>query len=254
MMSSIERHQTEIHQNLHRWQQKPLLRRIYRDFYREIASCLPDISGPIVELGSGAVDITEEIPDCLRTDLFFNPWIDLVENAYRLPFAGSSLAGLILFDVFHHLRYPGTALKEFQRVLTSRGRVILFEPAVSLLGRLLFGPLHPEPLALDQPLTWSAPGEWSPGEVDYYAAQGNASRIFIGEERDLSSLGWSITALQQFSALSYAASGGYSRPQVYPALLYPLLRWVEKGLDLFPSLFATRLLVVLEKMSPGESP
>ena len=43
---------------------------------------------------------------------------------------------LILFDVWHHLKYPGTALKEFARVLAPGGRIIVFDPAMGLIGRL----------------------------------------------------------------------------------------------------------------------
>ena len=50
-------------------------------------------------------------------DLFSNPWLDRRENCYAMNFADGSVSHLILFDVWHHLRYPGTALREFHRVL-----------------------------------------------------------------------------------------------------------------------------------------
>ena len=53
---------------------------------------------------------------CVRTDLFANPWIDQVENAYRLTFGDGEVSHLILFDVFHHLQHPRTALRECRRV------------------------------------------------------------------------------------------------------------------------------------------
>ena len=71
--------------------------------------------GSVVELGSGIGNIKEVIPKCLCTDLFPNPWLDYVENAYALSFGSASVSNLILFDVFHHLKYPGTALQEFHR-------------------------------------------------------------------------------------------------------------------------------------------
>jgi hypothetical protein len=49
------------------------------------------------------------------------------------------------------------------------------------------------------------------------------------------------------SAIAYAASGGFSKPQLYPTAALPVIRKFEKALDLFPALFATRLLVILEK-------
>lgn len=178
-MASIDRHNQEILQNAGAWQQKPALRAIYKTFHQAIAAHLAPISRPTVELGSGVADIQRVIPGCIRTDIFPNPWIDRVENAYALSFAAHSLANLILFDVFHHLRCPGTALQEFWRVLAPGGRAILFEPCVSLLGLLVYGVLHPEPLALNQDIEWHAPPGWRANQLDYYAAQGKASRIFL---------------------------------------------------------------------------
>ncbi len=247
-MDSIQRHQEEIQFNLQRWNSKPVLRRIYYEFYARIADYLPaEVSGPILELGSGAADITEVIPDCIRTDLFPNPWIDQVENAYALSFSDQFLKGIILIDVFHHLRFPGTALQEFQRVLKSGGRAIIFDPALSLLGKLVYGPLHPEPLGLQDSISWFAPDWWSPDNIDYYAAQGNAHRVFVCDELDLAGAGWKLKVVKQFADISYIAAGGYSKPQLFPNFAYPFMRFVDNVCNLFPELFATRLLVVLER-------
>ena len=56
---------------------------------------------------------------------------------------------LILFDVWHHLEHPANALAEFRRVLVPKGRVILLEPAMSLVARLVYGRCHHEPLGFD---------------------------------------------------------------------------------------------------------
>lgn len=191
--------------------------------------------------------IKEVIPDCIRTDLFPNPWIDQVENAYALSFTDQTVSDLILLDVFHHLRYPGTALNEFFRVLQPGGRVIIFDPAISALGMIVYGLLHPEPVAFFRPVEWLAPAGWSPPEVDYYAAQGNATRIFYGKEFASNLNNWKQKGLIRFSAISYVASGGYSVLQLYPRSILPFIKSVEAICDRVPFLFATRLLVVLEK-------
>jgi len=247
-MESIDRHQEEILSNQQRWNEKPILRKIYKGFHKRISDNLPlHLEGSIVELGSGIADISETIPNCLRTDLFPNPWIDQVENAYRLSFPDRSVSAIILFDVFHHLRYPGRALQEFNRVLMDEGHLIIFDPGISLLGRLVYGPFHPEPLALKEPLTWSAPEGWSPDDLDYYAAQGNAHRVFLRGE--FTYPGWEKLQAKRYAEVSYVASGGYSKPQMYPDFLFPLVKRIDKVLDLFPMLFGTRLLVVLKKTS-----
>ena len=243
-----EQHNLEIKKNLERWKGKPVLREIYRGFHQLIAQHLaPDTKGLIVELGSGIGNIKEVIPGCIRTDLFPNPWIERLENAYALSFQNASVSNLILFDVFHHLRYPGSALQEFRRVLRPHGRAIIFEPCLSLLGVFVYGCLHPEKLGLKEKIEWFAPSGWSPEDVDYYAAQGNATRIFLRGEFHQNLEAWRVITSRRLSAISYAASGGYSKPQLYPDAALPLMRRLDRICDAAPSLFATRLLVVLEK-------
>ena len=244
----IDLHQGSIEKNYEYWNRKPILKILYGDFYRLIAAKLSNLpDAKIVELGSGLGNIREFIPNCIRTDLFPNPWIDQIENAYHLSFPDETVSDLILTDVFHHLKYPGTALKEFSRVLRKGGRVILLEPCMSALGLLVYGALHDEPLAVTKEIEWEAPEGWSPEQIDYYAAQGNASRVFLGKKFRHKLGDWRTIETQRLSAIAYAASGGFSKPQLYPTPALPLIRKLEKVLDLFPTLFATRLLITLEK-------
>ncbi len=248
-MNDDSRHADEAELNLALWNKKPLLRQIYHGFHQRIAAELVDADGGInAELGSGIGNIREVIPDCLRTDIFPRPWLDGVENAYAMSFADASVANLVLFDVFHHLQYPGTALTECRRVLRSGGRVILFEPCVSMLGRLVYGPMHEEPLGLSEPIQWQSPEVFDPATAPYYAAQGNAWRLFVRNDPRPDLAGWRIVRVQRLAAISYVGSGGYSGPQLYPAALLSLMRGIDRICDLIPSLFATRLLVVLEKV------
>ena len=244
---SLEQHNIEIHENERSWQQKPVLRKLYEDFHQRIQqACRHDIDGPTVEIGSGLGQIKNVIPDCITTDVLPNPWLDQTENAYRLSFSDASVANLILFDVWHHLRYPGTALQEFQRALAPGGRLLIFDPCMSLLGLLVYGVFHHEPLGLTQPITWDAPPGCDAEDADYYAAASNAWRMFCGSERPVLDR-WRIIECERMAALSYVASGGFRAPQLYPAALLPLLKRIDGLLDYLPLLFATRLLVVLQK-------
>jgi len=247
-MTNIDAHNQEIQQNIENWKRKPLLREIYKGFHELIANNIADRSlGKIVELGSGVADITEVIPDCIRTDLFPNPWIDQTENAYDLSFNNEEISTLILFDVFHHLRYPGTALKEFNRVISPGGRLLIFEPYISMLGWIVYGPLHNEPIGYGEKIQWEAPKDFKSSDSDYYAAQGNATRIFLNREIEVSSLGWHIARIERLCSVSYVASGGYSKPQMYPLRALPVMRGLDRLLGRLPRLFGTRLLIVLEK-------
>ena len=238
----------ETQKNGEYWAQKPVLRKIYHQFYKTISEHLVFNDQKFTaEIGSGLGNIKEVIPHCIKTDIFKSHAIDEAQNAYRLSWKDESLCNLILFDVFHHLRYPGIALNEFQRVLMPGGRVIIFEPCVSLLGILVYGLLHKEPLALKDQIHWYSPETWDKNGADDYAAQGNASRVFLKQDFSEHLAKWSIKKTARFSAISYVLSGGYSKPQIYPDIAYPIFKCIDKICNILPSIFATRLLVVLEK-------
>jgi SAM-dependent methyltransferase len=249
VMTDINSYNNKITQNLQIWNQKPLLRLIYNNFYKLIAKNLfQDKDGYIVELGSGIGKIKSIIPNCICTDVLLNPYIDKKENAYKLDFEDSSVSNLILFDVFHHLEYPGEALSEFYRVLVPSGRVLIFEPAISLLGLVIYGLLHPEPLGIFKKIKWDAPSEFSSiNEYDYYVAQANATRIFFSNNQSELNKKWNVIEKIRLSAISYVAAGGYKKIQLYPLKMHPVLTKIDKFCDKFPWLFATRMLITLEK-------
>lgn len=249
-MGEHSRFEDEIERNRRLLERKPLLREIYLGFYRDIAAELAEVAGDTVELGSGGDDIKSVIPGCITSNIIRHPGIDRHEDALQLSFSDGTLANLILVDVLHHLRYPGAALAEFRRVLVPGGRVLLLEPDMGLLGQLVYGLFHAEPLGLHESIHWQAPAGHVTEPGDYYAAQGNACRIFVhGEYRDRLS-GWKIRKVRRRAAFSYIASGGYTGPQLYPRPALPVLRLLDAAGDRLPRLFATRLLVVLEK-APG---
>lgn len=244
-------HERNARQNRARWEAKPVLREVYGDSYRRIfAHVREDIPGVIVELGSGIANIKAFRPDVITTDVFPGPGIDRVEDAYALGFQDRSVSNLILFDVWHHLEYPGSALDEFRRVLCEGGRIILFEPAVSATGLLVYGLFHREPLGLGRALTWRAPQGTDLGARPYFAAQASASRVFMspsGQGRMLP--GWKLVSAERLASISYVMSGGYSGPALYTLGMLPFMRKVDQLAGRLPGLFATRLLVVLEKIA-----
>lgn len=243
-----EQHNIEIHENFTRWKNKPILQKIYLDFYYSIASQLnKEIQGKTVELGSGIGNMKMVVPEVICTDIFPNPWIDQVENAYKLSFENNSASNLILFDVWHHLKFPGDALNEFNRVLKQGGRVIIFEPYISLFGLIVYGLLHHEPIAMRKKISWFGGPDREEEKKSYYAAQGNATRIFCSTNYKNYLAGWNILKIRKMTALSYVLSGGYSKKQLYPDKMYSFIKRLERFFDFIPGLFATRVMVVLEK-------
>ena len=241
-------HREQIMRLHEHWNSKPALRNVYSNFYRLIASHLtnqPD--SKVVELGSGIGNLKEFIPQCITTDMFPTPWSELVENAYQLSFPDETISDLILVDVFHHLQFPGTALTEFHRVLKKGGQVLIFEPCLSVLGLIVFGLLHPEGLKFNHTIQWNVPPSLMLDSPEYYTSQGNATRIFLGSSYRKALEIWSEIKVMRLSASSYIATGGYTKPQILPDKLLTLVSNFERLFDLFPSLFATRMLVILVK-------
>ncbi len=241
MSTSRNQHQIEIQRNLRAWQAKPLLREIYAGFYRRIVALLDERApGQVIEIGSGIGNLKAHCPRAIATDLFPNPWLDLVCDGYDLPFRNGSLSHLVLFDVFHHLEAPNAFLREARRVLAPGGRLILFEPFISVCSFPIYGLLHHEPVAVRKRISLA---ENLPRPRAYYAAQGNATRLFFRKEIPGWAAGWDIFHAEAFSCFHYLLAGGYSKPALFPADWLDRLRRLDDRLSHWPRLFAARCLV-----------
>jgi SAM-dependent methyltransferase len=243
--SDINQHQVEIEINRQSWTQKPLLRKIYRGFYETIASRLSP--GITLELGSGIGQIKEFIPKAITSDLYPGPGIDQVESAYQLSFPNNSVDNIILFDVWHHLKYPGLALLECKRVLKEGGRILIFEPAMGLFPRIIYYLFHHEPIGYLSDITWlPKPGEkFNP--QDYFASQARAWKIFYNKNYQNNLADLTLVECKTWSDFCYLGSGGFSNSALYPERLYSTISQVDKILTKISSyLFAARMLVVLQ--------
>lgn len=252
MATPLAQHQIEIERNRLAWEGKPLLRRLYSSFYRRILRLVDlEMSGRIVEIGSGIGNLKEHFPAALATDLFPNPWLDLVCDGYDLPFDAGSVSHLILFDVFHHLEAPRAFLLEAQRVLAPNGRVIIFDPYISWSSWPAYGLFHHEPVAWRRRIDMA---ETLPRPRRYYAAQGNATRLFFRGETAGSWLeGWSIFHAEAFADFSYLLSGGFSKPALYPEGWLLCWQRADQALSRWPRLFGARCLAGLRPNKDSNS-
>jgi SAM-dependent methyltransferase len=245
MRAPLGQHQAEIEGNLRAWNGKPLLRTIYAGFYERILALIdPAIPGRIVEIGSGIGNLKTHLPGAVATDLFPNPWLDLACDGYELPFRKGSLSHLVMFDVFHHLSAPDAFLLEARRVLGPVGRLILFEPYLSLASWPIYGLLHHEPVGWREPINRAGA---LPRPRDYYAAQGNATRLFFRKEIPGWPEGWVAFHAESFSCFYYLLSGGYSKPAFYPVRWLEGLRRFEVKLSRWPRVFGGRCLIGLRR-------
>jgi SAM-dependent methyltransferase len=243
LMIPLTRHQEEIQKNLRAWESKPLLRRIYAGFYDRIVALIDHHApGRVVEIGSGIGNLKSRLPGAVATDLFPNPWLDLVCDGYELPFRDGAISHLVLFDVFHHLEAPNAFLREARRALATSGRLILFEPFISATSYPVYGLMHHEPVALRQLINLA---EAFPHPRRYFAAQGNATRLFFGHEISGWPVGWKIFHAEAFSCFHYLLSGGFSKPAFYPASWLPATQRADAWLSRWPRLFGACCLIAM---------
>ena len=236
----LQRHRTV-------WQRKPVLRRLYEDWYREIVSWLA--SGPTVELGGGTGNLKTHVPGAYCTDVTVLPWLNVAADAQRLPFRSGSLGNLVLFDSLHHIENVSLFFNEALRTLRIGGRIIIMDPYLSWVSQPLYRWLHPEPTdCTEDPLVFKPP---HPRRRPFDANQAVATILFErNRPRFLSHYpGFTVQHIRRIACLAYPLSGGFDHPSFLPEwLVSPLLK-LERTLERVGWLLAFRMLVVIERRS-----
>src|SRR5437773_4182858 len=86
------------------WNEQPLLRLAYCEWYRWIADRLSPVPGTSAELGSGIGKLRLVTGDrVVLTDVEQTRWVDEQVDALMLPYEDGSIANIVMVDVFHHL-------------------------------------------------------------------------------------------------------------------------------------------------------
>ena len=230
------------------YQNKDLIKIIYNNYYKNIKKniYLSD-KKKILELGSGGGNIKKVIKECITSDQFKNKNIDRIENIYKINFKKDSISNIILIDVFHHLQFPSLALKEIHKVLIKNGRIIMVEPAMGLIPRIVYKIFHYEPNGFNLRIKWNNIPKKMPLSNQYFAAQSIPWRAFFLKELNLKSK-YSIKLIKPFSDFAFLLSGGYSYKALYPKILYSLIKLIDKILtSISIRIFSARMLIVLEK-------
>ena len=234
-----------LHQHQAVWEQKPILRLLYTEWYRGIVSWLRP--GRTLEVGGGTGNLKEFFPGVVCTDVVRLPWLDAVADAQFLPFATNSLTNIVLFDTLHHIENVRLFFDEALRVLHSHGRLVIMDPYISVLSWPVYHFLHPEPVDLSQnPLALRQP---MANRQPFDANQAIATLVFERLFDQFSNLYPQYKKLchHRLAFFAYPLSGGFDHPSLLPLWLVCPVLALEKALPFLHRVCAFRVLVVLEK-------
>lgn len=225
--------------------QKPFLKRLYTEWYREFIDCARSVGkGIYLEIGSGGGFLKDVFPEVVTSDILDLPVVDKVFSAEEMPYKDGELGCIMMLNVFHHIPRPYLFLKEAERTLMTGGKVIMVEPANSALGRFIYKRFHHEPF--DE----AGPREITPGNPLSHSNQA-LPHIYFERDTELFKKEFpqlKINRIKYHSPFLYIISGGVSRSAMLPFALYPLAKgveWLMSPLNRQIGLFCT---VELEKV------
>ncbi|MDO9264241.1 MAG: class I SAM-dependent methyltransferase [Desulfosalsimonadaceae bacterium] len=216
------------------------LRRIYEQWYADLAGSLPpNVTGPVLELGSGAGFLERYVPRLITSEILAVPNVDMVMDGQRMPFADDSLRGVVMLDVLHHLPQVRLFFAEAGRCVKPGGVVAMIEPWCTVWGGLVYRYLHHEP--------------FSPHAADWHFPVGgplsaaNSALPWIIFERDRQTFEkefpcWEILRISRHTPFAYLLSGGLSMWPIVPERGFDACRRMEKLLGpwmQFLAMFAT---------------
>jgi len=228
------------------WYQKPVLRAIYLDFYRQITSAFK--AGRSLEVGGGSGNLKDFANLVVSTDIVEMPWLDVVADAQALPFESASFSNIVGVDVLHHIERPKLFLTEAQRVLHPGGRIILIEPAITPMSWAFYRFFHPEPVVMSaDPLE---NGRIDPNRPPFDANQAIPTLLFGRHRKRLNQLfpDLKIVRLEWLSLFAYPLSGGFRPWCLFPAAcIGPMLNFERLLAGWVGRIMAFRRLIVIEK-------
>ena len=202
---------------------KPFLRKLYEEWYRDIATHFPS-DALVLELGSGAGFLKEFIPQLITSELFSTPGVERVIDAQAIAMAEASLDGIVMTDVLHHIPDCSSFFHEAARVIRPGG-VVMIEPWNTTWSRWVYQHLHHEPFEPDA-------REWRiPISGPLSGANGALPWIIFQRDRALFEAKypqWHIVRILPIMPFAYLLSGGVSLRSFLPGWMYQPVRLLEQ--------------------------
>ncbi len=204
---------------------KRFLSGIYKDFYKQLERGLGTVGrgATLVELGSGGGFIKDVIPSVVTSDILQVPNVDVRFSGEQMPFRDESVDAFLMINVFHHIKEPREFLRELDRSLKPRGRILMIEPANTAWGRFVTTHFHHEDF--DPTADWKIEGD---GPLSQ--ANGALPWIVFRRDREIFERGFPklrVTAFEPQMPFKYLLSGGLSMRQLLPGACYGLVDGIE---------------------------
>jgi SAM-dependent methyltransferase len=207
---------------------KPFLKAIYQEWYERLAAGVPQGTGAVLELGSGAGFLSQYIPGLLTSEVFPCSNVDMVLNAQCMPFEDASLRAIVMTDVLHHLPDVRRFFAEASRCLRSGGRILMIEPWVTTWSKFVYRHFHPEPFlpdATEWAFASSGPLSGANGALPWIVLVRDRVRF----EKEFPE--FEIEQIEPFLPFRYLLSGGVSMRALMPGFTHGVWAWVEQRLS-----------------------
>ena len=87
----------------------------------------------VLEIGAGLGIVSTYVKHLrlVSSDIQPKPWLDVVADGMRLPFADARFDAVVCLHVLHHLARPRQGIEEMLRVVRPGGRLLIAEPHAS---------------------------------------------------------------------------------------------------------------------------
>lgn len=224
---------------------KRFLHEIYREHYEFFRAELASVpEGALLELGSGGGFIKDIIPRTNTSDVVKLPGVDLVCSGLNLPYADGAVSAIMMINVLHHIQDVAEFFREARRCLAPGGKILMVEPANTMFSSFIYRNFHHEPFETKQ-VDWQLP---KGGRMSM--ANDALPWIVLCRDRrkfELEFPEFRIKLLKNCMPVRYILSGGVSKKQMLPDVLYQPVKLMEQLLTPFNNLIGLFMRVSIER-------
>jgi SAM-dependent methyltransferase len=211
-------------------------------------------SSRILEVGSGSSVLKKFFPSVLTSDFLPLDNVDVCADAQRLgenPEIGTGFDAIVMTNVLHHIQEPLKFFEGANHILKPGGKICFLEPYFSLLSYALYrstASIHKE--GIDFMVR-------SPNLTNYSGPLSSANmalpQLMLIRRKffDEVSKNFEIKSVDYFTSLSYFVTGGAKKNYGVPEKIFqPYFNFDRILARLFPKIFASFFIAVLEKKGP----